>query len=167
MKAFALLLTLAAAAFPQDQAQSFQLAPGDFRWVEFNVRQTPTEVDCSYAVIKGKGTVHAELLPRSEFRLLYRGLEHQSMTATPAASSGRFRQLLSERGPYALVLVNEPGAPAATVSLEFRTTIHPRTEDVARGLPPQRRLTVILVSFLVFFVTVAWSGRKLMRAMRG
>ena len=162
-------LLLAAAAFAQDsagdRAQSFDLAPGDFRWVEFTVRQVPTEVECHYEVIAGQPTVHAELLPRSEFRLLYRGKDHQSMTATPAAASGRFRQLIADKGQYALVLLNERGAKPARVSLDFRTTIDPRAEDIARGLAPQRRLTVILISFAVFFVTVAWSGRKLIRAM--
>lgn len=170
MKVLFPLLLLCSAAVAQDQpaqdnAQSFQLASGDFRWVEFTVRQTPTEIDCRYEVLAGQATVHAELLPRSEFRQLYRGRDHQAMTSTPAARSGNFRQLIAEKGQYALVLVNERGAPPATVSLDFRTTINPRTEDIARGLPPQRRLTVILISFAVFFVTVAWSGRKLIRAM--
>ena len=170
MKVFLPLLLLLPAAFAQDSpapdnAQTFQLAPGDFRWVEFTVRQTPTEVDCRYQVVTGQPTVHAELLPRGEFRQLYRGREHQAMTATPAARSGNFRQIIAEKGQYALVLINERGAPPAAVSLDFRTTINPRTQDIARGLPPQRRLTVILISFAVFFVTVAWTGRKLIRAM--
>lgn len=160
-----LCITACIPAFAQDSAQSFHLAPGDFRWVEFTVRTVPTQVDCRYDVIAGKPTVRAELLPRNEFRLLYRGREHQSMTTTPAGSTGTFRQLITAKGQYALVLLNEENAPAATVSLEFRTTINPRAEDIAKSLPAGRRLTVILLSFAVFFVTVAWSGRKLIRAM--
>jgi cell division protein FtsB len=37
---------------------------------------------------------------------------------------------------------------------------------MAKTLSPRRRLTVILISFAFFFVTVAWSGNKLLRAIR-
>jgi hypothetical protein len=166
MRAFLLVLAMFPVAAPaQDNAQSFRLAPGDFRWVEFTIRQTPAEVECRYQVLTGQPTVHAELLPRGEFRQLYRGREHHAMTSTPPAASGNFRQVIAAKGQYALVLLNERGAPPATVSLDFRTTIDPRPGDISRGLSPQRRLTVILLSFAVFFVTVAWTGRKLLRAM--
>lgn len=161
-----LLLLLPAALGAQEPAQSFQLPPGEFRWVEFTVRQVPTEVECSYEVIGGQPAVHAEMMPRSEFRLLYRGEDHSSMTRTPAASSGRFRQLIAEKGRYVLVLMNDSGSRTARATLDFRTTIEPRAEDVARGLDPRRRLAVILISFAVFFVTVVWTGRKLLRVMR-
>ena len=165
--ATAALLFVAALAMaaPAEQAQSFSLAPGDFRWVEFTVHQVPTLIECRYDVVSGAQTVHAELLPRTEFRQLYRGREHHAMTATPAAASGNFRQIVDEPGQYALVLINESGGAAARVSLDFRTTINPKNDDIARGLPAGRRLTVILISFAVFFVTAGWSGPTLVRAM--
>jgi hypothetical protein len=46
-----------------------------------------------------------------------------------------------------------------------RTRLDPGA-DAAQVLPPGRRLAVILISFGLFFITVAWSGRKLVRAMR-
>lgn len=160
-----LLLFVPAVLWAQDGTEAFKLSAGDFRSVEFNVRQVPAEVDCSYQVVDGEPTVHAELLPRSEFRLMYRGQDHESMAATPAAASGRFRQLVASPGRYVLVLMNEPGAKAARVTLELRTTLNPRDEDMARGLDPRRRLTVILISFAVFFVTTVWIGRKLLRVL--
>ena len=160
------LLFLAAAAFAAEQPQAFRLAPGDFRWVEFTVRQVPTLVECRYSVVSGGATVRAELLPRSEFTALYRGREHHAMTTTPASSNGSFRQVVDEPGRYALVLLNEPKAAPAMVSLDFRTEINPRNDEIARALPAGRRLTVILISFAVFFVTAGWSGRALLRATR-
>ena len=62
-------------------------------------------------------------------------------------------------------LLAPPRAPPATVLLHLRTSLNPGA-DIARTLSPARRLTVILISFAFFFVTVAWSGRKLVRAMR-
>jgi hypothetical protein len=164
----ALLLAAASTETPQtpESNQPFQLGPGDFRWVPFTVRQTPAEVDCRFEVLKGNPSVHVELLPISEFRLFDRGREHATMAATPNGRGGAFRRIIDTRGQYAVVVINARGAPSATVSLRVQTKVNPTGADVARTLSPRRRLTVILISFTLFFVTVAWSGRKLIRAMR-
>ena len=161
-----LLFFFAAATPPQDGGQPFRLEPGDFRWVPFTVRQTPSEVDCRFEVVKGNPSVHVELLPMSEFRLFNRGREHDTMALTPNGQSGEFKRIIDVRGQYAVVVTNASGAPPATVLLRVQTNVNPGA-DVARTLPPGRRLGVILISFAFFFVTVAWSGRKLMRALRG
>ena len=43
---------------------------------------------------------------------------------------------------------------------------NPNDADLAKTLTPQRRLTVILISFAFLFITVSWSSRKLILAMR-
>jgi hypothetical protein len=161
---FLMVLLGAAGAMAQDSGQPFRLAPGDFRWVPFTVRQTPTEVECRFQVIEGNPSVHIELLPMSEFRLFDRGEEHSTMAVTPDARTGDFRRVIDTRGRYALVVINAKNAPAATVTLDLQTNLNPA--DVARTLPPRRQLAVILISFAFFFVTVTWSSRKLIRAMR-
>ncbi len=65
-----------------------------------------------------------------------------------------------------VMAVNARGAPPATgYSLRLQTNLNPGA-DVAMTLSPGRRLAVILISFAFFFITVAWSGRRLIRAMR-
>jgi hypothetical protein len=161
----AIALLLFAGSPPQDEGQPFRLEPGDFRWVPFTVRHTPSEVDCHFEVLQGNPSVHVELLPMSEFRLFDRGQEHDTMAVTPKGRSGDFRRIVDVRGQYAVVVVNARGAPPATVLLRVQTNLNPGAE-VARTLSPARRLTVVLISFAFFFVTAAWSGRKLIRAMR-
>jgi hypothetical protein len=157
---------LAAASSQQDNAdQTFQLESGDFVWMSLPVRHTPSEVDCRFEVTKGDPSIHVELLPMSEFRSFSRGREHDTMALTPNGSTGEFRRVVDVRGEYAVVVENKRGAPPATVSLHVRTRLDPGA-DVAQVLPPGRRLAVILISFGFFFITVAWSGRKLVRAMR-
>jgi hypothetical protein len=156
----------AAGSQPQDGSQPFRLESGDFRWVPFTVRQTPSEVDCRFEVIKGNPSVHVELLPMNEFRLFNRGREHDALALTPDGQNGEFKRIIDVRGQYAVVVENARGAPAATVLLRVQTNLNPGA-DVARTLSPGRRLSVILISFAFFFITVAWSGRKLMRAVRG
>jgi hypothetical protein len=102
----------------------------------------------------------------NEFRQFDRGRDHDTLAATPAGRSGGFRHTIDVPGQYAVVIENAPGAPPATVSLQLQTNVNPNHADVAQTLTPRRRLTVLAISFAFFFVTVAWSGRKLIRAMR-
>jgi hypothetical protein len=170
MPVFAIALLLAAAGSPQaspnqDAGQPFRLSPGDFRWVPFTVRQTPSQVDCHFEVISGNPSVHLELLPMSEFRLFDRGQEHDTMAITPEGREGAFRRVIDSRGQYAVVIQNAHNAPPATVMLRLRTNLNPGA-GAAQTLSPRRRLAVIGLSFAFFFITVVWSGRKLTRAMR-
>jgi hypothetical protein len=165
---FTIPLLLAQTAVPSrtDAGRPFQLAPGDFRWVPLTVRQTPVQVDCHFDVAAGNPSVHVELLPMSEFREFDRGRDHETLAATPEGRDGAFRRLIDVPGQYAVVIENARGAPPATVSLHIETSVNPNRADISRGLSPQRRLAVIAISLAFFFITVAWSGRKLLRAMR-
>jgi hypothetical protein len=168
--AFALLLasclSAGLAAGAQEKGQPFRLEPGDWRWETITIRKTPSQVDCHFEVLSGNPSVHLELLPMSEFRQFNRGEEHETLVVTPDGRSGDFRRIIDVSGQYAVVVMNGKRAPPATVSLEVRTTANPNVRDTARTLSPQRRLTVILISFAFFFVTVTWSARKLLHAMR-
>lgn len=150
----------------QEKGQPFRLEPGDWRWQKISIRQTPSQVDCHFEVLSGDPSVHLELLPISEFRQFDRGEDHETLVVTPDGRSGDFRRIIDVNGDYAVVVVNGKRAPPATVSFEVRTSVNPRAGETARTLSPQRRLTVILISFAFFFVTVTWSARKLLRAMR-
>jgi len=160
--AIALLL---AAAGSQDAGAPFRLAPGDYRWQEFSVRHVPMEVDSHFDVLSGNPKVHLELMPEHEFRLFERGQEHETMAVTPDGRDGGFRRIIDSRGKYAIVIENARDSGSATVRLHIRTNLNPGA-DVAETLSPRRRLAVIGLSFAFFFATVAWSGRKLFRAMR-
>jgi hypothetical protein len=159
-----LLFGLVASA--QEKGQPFRLEAGDYRWETLAIRQTPTEVDCHFEVLHGNPSVHVELLPLSEFRLFDRGADHDTLVVTPDGRKGDFRRIIDVSGQYAVVVVNGKRAPTATVSLEVRTSVNPDAKDIARTLSPHRRLTVILISFAFFFVSVTWSARKLIRGMR-
>ncbi len=165
---FAILtaMLVAAGMQAQESSQPFRLGPGDFRWVPFTVQKTPTEVECLFRVLDGSPTVHMELLPMSEFHSFDRGEDYSTIALTPATRTGEFRHVIDTRGRYALVVINAKNAPAAIVALDLRTSLNPNPADVARTLPPHRQLAVILISFAFFFVSVTWSSRKLIRAMR-
>jgi hypothetical protein len=155
-------LLLAATQTPQ----AIRLESGDYRWIPFTVKHVPTEVECRYEVLQGGASVHVELLPMSEFRAFNRGRRHESLAISPNSRSGAFRRVIEERGQYAVVVKNEKNSPPVTVSLEVRTDLNPDTPVPARELPPRRRLTVILISFALFFAIVAYSGIRLVRNLK-
>lgn len=155
------LLTFALSALAQQQAP-FRLEPGEFRWIPVNVKQIPTQIECKFQVVGGGPTAHLELMRMRDFRLFTRNQKHGSLAISPTSQSENFRRFVDYRGQYAVVVVNEKGAPPVMVSLEVSTN----TSVISRELAPGRRLAVILISFGLFFVTVSWSGLKLLRAGR-
>jgi len=161
-----IFLLLASTGAVNAQQVPFRLDPGEFRWIPFTVNQIPTEVECHFNVVKGEASVHMELLPMTEFRRFNRGREHETLAVSDDARSATFRRIVDTKGQYAVVVVNKAGALPAMVSLEVRTDLNPNADVVAKMLPPGRRLAVIAISFAIFFVTVSWSGFKLIRAIR-
>lgn len=161
-------LLLLAAANPPAPApdQPFTLQPGDFRWITITARKTPLELDCGFQVLKGTPTVHVELLPMGEFHLFTRGHDYNAMAVTPDGRRGEFKRVIDDRGQYAVVVVNERGAPPATVTMRVSTILNPGPGDIAETLSPERRLTVVAMSLAFFIVSIAWSGHRLIQAMR-
>jgi len=143
----------------------FRLDPGEFRWIPFTVNQIPTEVDSSFEIVRGDPSVHMELLPMSDFRRFNRGKEHNTLAISVTGRSGAFRRILETRGQYVVVVVNKSKTKPAMVTLELRTNLNPTGDAVAKTISPQRRLTVILISFAIFFTTVTWAGLKLLKAI--
>lgn len=168
--AAAIVLAAAGAAAqanaPADGGQLLHLAGNDFRWMKISVRQTPEEVDCRFEVIQGSSTVHLELLPLNQFRLLDRGRDHDTLASTAVGRSGDFRRIIDTPGQYAVAVVNGKNAPPATISLRVSTSVNPNARDISRTLPAGRQLTVVLISFAFFFISVSWSAHKLIRNMR-
>lgn len=155
-----------APAQPEAAPQQIHLAPGEYRWIPLTVKQTPTAIACKYQVLEGNAGVHAELLTMREFRLLAKGLQHESLATTREGQSAEFRRIVGTPGQYAAVISNRKDAQPAVVSFDVRTEVDPASANVAQTLPARRKLAVILISFALFFVTVVWSGILLTKAIR-
>jgi hypothetical protein len=160
---FAIALLLATGG--SGSSQAVRLDAGEYRWLPVYVRQVPMQVNCRFEVLNGGGTVHAELVPQDQFHAFIRHRKYEKLVATGDTKNGFFSQIIPTRGNYAVVIINGKNAPAAVVSLSIETTLNPSGRGLARTLPPRRRLVVILISFLIFFVSIGWSGHRLIRAM--
>ena len=160
---WAAFLLLASCACAEEAP--FLLNPGDFRWVPVRIRQTPAQVDVSFAVTQGDGRMHAELIPEEEFRPMRQGKQHESLATTPEGKSGAFRRIVEEPGNFRVVIVNARNAQPAMVTLNVSTEVDPVI--TAKELSPKRRMGVIGISLLLFLAMLAFSGWKLRRAAVG
>jgi hypothetical protein len=141
-----------------------QLPAGEWRWVRFEIRQQPAVLECRFQTVGG-GAARAELVSVQNLELLRQHKSHDALASTDTLDAASFRRLLGEPGDYAVVLENPSGRPVAarlTVTMSFHTALAP----VARYLPQNRRLVVILASFGVFFAILGLSARAFL-ANRG
>lgn len=143
---------------------TYQLPPGDWRWIRFEIRQRPATAFCRFETLGEPGTVRVELVSRRDLELFKQRKSHGSLTASPSTATGAVSQYIDQPGEYAAIVENTNSRPAA-VHLQLSLTFPP-PKPVARTLSPNRRLTVILVSFGMFFAIVTFSARALLKAMR-
>lgn len=164
MGALGLLLLLAAAQRLELVDQDYQIPANDWRYVPVILKQQTAAVIASYTASGASEEIRAVLVTTEDIERLRQDRPHGFLIATTPASSGRFRFHVPTPGEYAILLDNRGEHPARVhlrVALDFSGLPEPRV----RYLSKERQLTVIAVSFLVFFGIVAYSGRRLWRKM--
>jgi hypothetical protein len=162
---FAVLLLLAAQAFGSAVLTDdvYQLPAGEWRWVPFEIHRRPVTAECHFEAVGG-GEARAELVTRSDIELIWKHKQHDALAFSGSGRTGGFSHYLEDPGEYAVVVENEGSQPVAVhlnVALSFGTP-----KPVSRYLSPTRQLTVILVSFVMFFGIVTFSARALLKAMK-
>lgn len=141
---------------------AYDLPPGEWRWVRFEIRHRPATVECSFG--SAAGEVHAELVNRPDLELFREHRRHDTLAYTDNLRAGGFHHYIEEPGQYAVVIEN-PGKEQVRVHLKVALSFGP-PRPVSRYLSPTRRFTVILVSFVAFFAIVTFSTRALLRSMK-
>ena len=162
----ALLLALGSVAFGATSLavltdDQYRVPPG--RWVRFEIGNQPATVQCNFDTAKG-GEARAELVTLENLELFRQHKAHDVLAASEDAQAGSFSRYVRGPGQYAVVIENTGDQPTA-VHLRVLERFGDR-EPVSRQLPPERRLTVILLSFAGFFAIVTLSGRALLKAMK-
>ncbi len=161
---FALLLLLAASGSAVLTDEVYQIPAGEWRWVRFEIGHRPATAECRVEAA-GSGEVRTELVSRPDLELIREHKIHDALASTDAARSAAFQQYIGEPGEYAVVVENPGESPVAvhlTVALSFGASGQPASRYLSRD----RRLTVIVVSFAMFFAIVTFSARALLRAMK-
>ena len=143
----------------------YQIPASEWRYIEVNLKQRPALIQARYEMQSPSGLVRLALMRREDLDRLRAGLPHGVIDETAAGSSGSLVPHVRGPGDYVLVVDNPTDAAARVhlhVSLDFNVHRGPEVER----LSSRRQLTVILISFAVFFGIVTWSARRLLRGIQ-
>jgi len=144
----------------------YRIPAGEWRYVEVSLRQQPASISAE-AQAQGKAEdIRAAILTRDDLRRLSRERPYGVLASTPPGPSARLSYYVREPGEYAVVVDNRDSDAPATVRLHVWLDFGPPFGRGAEGLTPERRLTVIVVSFVGFFAIVTWSARRLLQSIR-
>jgi hypothetical protein len=153
-------LLLAAVPHVEVVDEVYQLPPNDWRWVPISLNQRPAVVIAQYRALAGTPAIRAALVPGDEVRKLRSGDGLDDYDPTPDGPTGQLRRHTRQPGDYAVVIENRSAIP---VSVRVRITLDFPT---ATTISPRRQLTVVAISFGVFFAIVGFSARRLLGALR-
>jgi hypothetical protein len=135
-----------------------------WRFVPISLKQRPALVEARFEVISGPQNVRLALLRSEDIEKLLAEAPHSVLDVTAEGGAGELSYPIREPGDYGLVIDNGSRAPVS-VRVQVWLDFGKRGPAVVR-LSPERQLTVILISFAVFFGIVSWSARRLLRAVR-
>jgi hypothetical protein len=160
------MLALAFASAEELVDQVYTIPADEWRYVDLGLGQRPALVEAEYDVRSGSDQVRLAVMRRDDLDHLREGLPHGVVETTEPGRSGKVACQVRPPGEYVVVVDNRMGdGRAAVVRLRIWLEFPPGGA-VPERLSPQRRLTVILVSFAAFFAIVTWSGRKLLPPVR-
>jgi hypothetical protein len=169
MISLACLFLLAASSHLELFDEVYTIPAGEWRYVPVTLNQPPVLLSARFEVRSGSSDIRLALLRSADLRRLRRDEPHGLLSVTGTGSNGILQYPIQEPGDYALVVDNraspglspQPATVHLAVSLDFR-----RTGPVVGALSGERRLAVIAISFVGFFLIAGFSARRLLRAMR-
>jgi len=146
--------------------ETYRIPGGEWRYVEVSLRQRPATI---YAVLGSPESppgIRAALLTHEDLYRLNRDRPYGVLATSSPGPVARLSFYVRNPGEYALVLDNRESDKPATVHLRVWLDFAGPPGHQPETLSPQRRMTVILVSFLGFFAIVTWSARRLLQSIR-
>jgi len=166
MIAFAWLCLLVSPSSIDLVDEIYQIPANEWRYVEVSLKQQPALLSAELESRAGSREVRAALLRREDLDRLRNNHPYGVLASTPPGPLGQLRYYVRDPGEYAVVVDNRDSDAPVTVRLRvWLDFTGPIGHDAGR-LSPQRQLTVILVSFAVFFGIVTWSARRLLQSVR-
>jgi len=155
----ALLFLLAAFSRADRIDENFEIPANDWRYVPRPLTQQPAMVDCVFQSDRPDAQVRLVLLSHGDLNLWRTGRDHEEIATTPVGPRGTLRMSVHDADTYVAI---ENRAPRP-VRVRLRVfLVQPQVRYLSRG----RQLTVIVISFGVFFAIVSLSARKLLKSIR-
>jgi hypothetical protein len=164
----AALVLLAAAASTHVQLidDVVRVPAGDWRYVEVALKQRTAFVSADYQVESHSPAIRLALLRRDDLERMRNQMPEGALAVTGQAPSGHIRYRVPERGVYVVLVDNRASSQPAAVQLLVALDFGVRPGPPVTRLSPQRQITVIVISFAVFFAIATYSARRLLRGIR-
>jgi hypothetical protein len=137
--------------------EAYQIPAADWRYVDLGHIRRPVIVKAFFRVESGP-SVRLMVLTRADLDHMSHGEPYTPLRALES-QGGMFAQRIIQPGGEYAVAVENHGSQPASVHLQILLDYGDATQ-----LSPERRLTVIAISFAVFFGLVSFSATKLWRA---
>jgi hypothetical protein len=166
MIGLAFLCMLAASSSVDLVDGTYRIPANEWRYVELSLKQRPALLQAVVSEPARADEVRLAFLRRGDLDRLRSDEPHGVLAATGPGGSGRLHFYLRDLGEYAVVLDNRDGDVPAAVHLRVWLDFGWKPGPPVTYLPPRRQLTVIAISFAVFFGIVSWSARRLMKGMK-
>ena len=135
----------------------YEIPAADWRYVDLGHIRRPVIVKAFFRVESGPA-VRLTVLTRGDLDRMSHGEPYMPLRALESPGGSFAHRILQPAGEYAVALENR-GSQAASVHLRILLDYGDATQ-----LSPERRLTVIAISFAVFFGLAGFSAIKLWRA---
>jgi len=139
--------------------ETFEIPASDWRYVPRPLTQEPAMLDCFFESDRPDARVRLVLLSRADLNAWRTGRDHEEIAATPAGPRGTLRISIHDADTY-VAIENRAPRPARVRLRVFLE--QPNVRYLSKG----RQLSVIVISFGVFFAIVSLSARKLLRSIR-
>jgi hypothetical protein len=159
----AVILLLASAAGNDVSDEVHQIPAGDWKFVPVPLHQHPARISASYEVLDGSSRVRMLWMLRED--LQWMDSDPGAILSTPEGRRGYFTDPVRRLGDYVVVLDNREGRSYARVRLHIGVDGSAGATSGVGTLSPPRQLVVIAVSCVGFLGIVAFSARRLRKAM--
>jgi hypothetical protein len=143
----------------------YTIPANDWRYVPVGLNQKPAFVSAHFDVTSPSRRVRLALMRADDLERMREGAPHGVIAVTEFLPKGQLAYQVRTPGDY-VILVDNREQPAAQVHLRVRADFAAPRGPLVIRLPRERQLTVIVVSFAVFFGIVTYSARRLLRGMR-
>ncbi len=165
MVAFAPLLLLAVSTRVNLVNDVYHIPPREWRYVELGLKQNPALVSARFEGLGDPREVRLALMRRDDLEHLRNDLPHGVIAETTPGRNGDLHTYIPLAGDY-VVVVDNLSDSTATLHLWISLDFAAGPVSQARQLSPVRRLTVIAITFFVFFGIVTFSARRLLQSIR-
>jgi hypothetical protein len=164
MTSLALLLLLASARV-EVADEVYEIGPDQWGYGPvLQLKQQPAMVGVHFETENHADRVRVALMRREDMEKLHAGLPHGVIDVSRELASGDLSDQVQAPDEYVVVIENQASKPTSVrvhVWLDFGS----RRPTVTQ-LSPRRQITVIAISFAVFFAIVSFSAHRLLKFVK-